>query len=43
MLEKSISVNIVYSISPMNLFLLKHMEDCMVLNGCQAIGMPAEG
>ena len=23
--------------------LLKHMEDCMVLNGCQAIGMPAEG
>ena len=23
--------------------LLKHMGDCMVLNGCQAIGMPAEG
>ena len=23
--------------------LLKHMGDCMVLNGCQAIAMPAEG
>ena len=23
--------------------LLKHMKDCMELNGCQAIGMPAEG